>query len=136
MKNRHLTGLLVFCLLVFSVPVRPQTQATTLSLSAHWDDNTAVAANVTIAVVHVVGADTVLATKTFNEGWASVTLPLASNSLYHVTVTSPQGVQLVKFPITTALVNPQNIQRGTLYLVLRKADSSLKSANAEVSMAF
>jgi hypothetical protein len=136
MKNRHLAGLVVFCLLVFSVPVRPQTQATSLALGAHWDDNSALAGNVTIAAVHVIGADTVLATKTLSAGWASVSLPLASNSMYHVTLTSPTGVQLVKFPITTALINPQNIERGTVTLVLRKADSSLKFANLQVSMNF
>jgi hypothetical protein len=136
MKNRHLAGLVVLCLLVFSVPVRPQTEATTLSLGAHWDDNSAIAGNVTIAAVHVVGADTVLATRTLSGGWASVSLPLASNSLYHVTLTAPTGAQLVKFPITTALVNPQNIERGTITLVLRKTDKSLKLANVQVSMEF
>jgi len=136
MKNRYLVGLLFFCLLVFSVPARPQTTATNLSLGAHWDDNTAITGNVTIAAVPLVGADTVLTTKTLSGGWASVSLPLASNFMYRVTLTTPTGAQLVKFPFTTALINPQNIERGTVTLVLRKTNNSLKFANVQVSMNF
>lgn len=136
MKNRHWTALAVICLLVYSIPATSQTQGTNLSLGAHWDDNTAIAATVTVAAVHIVGADTVLATRTLNGGWASVTLPLTSNSIYNVTITSPTGAQLVKFPITTALINTQNLQRGSITLILRKADNSLKNANVQVSMNF
>ena len=136
MKNRYLVGLLFFSLLVFSIPARPQTTATILSLGAHWDDNSAVIGNVTIAAVSLVGADTVLGTKTLSGGWASVSLPLASNSMYRVTLTTTTGAQLVKFPFTTALINPQNVERGTVTLVLRKTDNSLKFANVQVSMNF
>ncbi len=136
MKNRYLVGLLFFSLLVFSIPARPQTTATSLSLGAHWDDNTAIAGNVIIAAVPLVGADTVLATRTLSGGWASVSPPLTSNSMYRVILTTPTGAQLVKFPFTTALINPQNVERGTVTLVLRKTDSSLKFANVQVSMNF
>jgi hypothetical protein len=135
MKTRYLIGVVVY-LAMFSIPAWPQTQGTTLSLGAHWDDRSAVAGSVTIASVHVVGADTVLATVALTNGHASVTVPLVSNSIYDVTVASTTGAQLLKFPFTTALVNPQNILRGTMNLVLRKADSSLKSANVSVSMDF
>jgi hypothetical protein len=135
MKNRYLVGLLFFSLLVFSVPARPQTTATALSLGAHWDDNTAIAGNVIIAAVPLVGADTVLATRTLSGGWASLSLPLSSNSMYRVTLTTT-GAQLVKFPFTTALINPQNLERGTVTLVLRKTDNSLKFANVQVAMNF
>lgn len=105
-------------------------------MTAHWDDNSDVDGSVTIASVHVVGSDTVLAKKELNEGSASLRLPLESNSIYHVTVTSASGGQLVKFPITTALVNPKTIERGIMSLVLHKSDNSLKTANIQVSMEF
>ena len=90
-----------------------------------------------ISAVHVVGKDTVLAAKPLSEGRASVTLPLVSNALYHVTVDSPAGTPILQFPFTTALViNPQNIQHGSMNLVLRKADHTIKSASVNVSMNF
>jgi len=136
MRKRHLTVLIIACLLIVSAQARSQVEGTELALSAHWDDKSAVAGSVTIAAAHVIGADTVLATKVLNSGAASVTLALASNSVYHVTLTSPVGTQLVKFPLTTALVSPQNLERGTISLVLHKADNSLKSANINVTMDF
>lgn len=136
MKNRYLVGVAVICLTIFSIPTCPQTGGTALVLGIHWDDNSAVAGTVTIAAIQAIGPDTVLATRTLNAGWASVTLALASNSLYRVTALSPAGMHLVRFPIATALVNPQNIQRGTMNLVLRKADQSLKSATVNVALSF
>jgi hypothetical protein len=119
------------------MPVRPETGGTTLSLDARWDDNSDVDGTVVISAVHVLGSDTALATKALSDGRASVTLPLLSNALYHVTVDSPAGAQILKFPFTTALVvNPQNIQRGSINLVLRKADHTIKSASVNVSMNF
>ena len=137
MKKRHLIGLAAACLTIFCMPVRPETGGTTLSLEARWDDRSDVDGTVIISAVHVMGSDTVLATKALNDGRASVTLPLTSNALYHVTVDSPAGAQIIKFPFTTALVvNPQNIQRGSMNLVLRKADHTIKSASVNVSMNF
>jgi hypothetical protein len=137
MKKRHLIGLAAACLAIFCMPVRPETGGTTLSLEARWDDRSDVDGTVIISAVHVMGSDTVLATKALSDGRASVTLPLTSNALYHVTVDSPAGAQIIKFPFTTALVvNPQNIQRGSMNLVLRKADHTIKSASINVSMNF
>ena len=136
MKNRYWIGLVFSFLAIFTAPARPQTWSTTLSLTAHWDDNTYVAGKVTIAAVHLIGADTVIATKMLSYGAASLSLVLASNSIYHVTLYSPTGTQLVKFPVTTALINPQSLQSGGMKLVFRKADQSLKSANIDVAMQF
>jgi hypothetical protein len=135
-KNRYWIGVAVVCLTSFCVPARPPTLGTTLALAVHWDDNSAVVGTVTIAAIQAVGPDRVLGTHPLNAGWASVTLALASNSLYRVTILSPAGAHLVVFPITTALVNPQNMQRGIMSLVLRRADQSLKSANVMVSLSF
>ena len=137
MKTRYLLGLAVACLAIFCMPVRPETGGTTLSMDAHWDDRSDVDGTVIVSAVHVVGSDTVLATKALSDGRASVTLPLVSNALYHVTVDSPSGAQILKFPFTTALVvNPQNIQHGSMNVVLRKADHTIKSASVNVSMNF
>jgi len=136
LKTRYFLGVAVICLAIFIMPVCPQTLGTTLSLGVHWDDNTAVAGTVVIALVQVTGTDTVIATRPLNAGSASLTVSLATNSLYHITVLSPTGIHLARFPITTALVNPQNLQRGAMSMVLRKADRSLKSANVSVSMNF
>jgi hypothetical protein len=136
MRKRHLIALVAICLAMFSAQARPQVEGTELTLSAHWDDMSAVAGSVTIAAVHVIGADTLVAKKALNAGTASVTLALASNSLYHVTLLAPTGAQLVTFPVTTAMVNPQNLERGAMSLVLHKADNSLKSATVNVTMDF
>ena len=136
MKRRYSIGLVVICLAIFSIPARPQTQGTNLTLAAYWDDRSAVDGRVTIASVHPVGADTVLATAELVGGRASVTMPLESNSIYDVRVASPTGTQILKFPFTTMLISTQNIQRGAINLVLRKEDSSVKSANISVSLNF
>ena len=60
----------------------------------------------------------------------------APNALSRIYLTTPTGTQLVKFPFTTALINPQNLERGTVTLVLRKTDNSLKFANVQVAMNF
>jgi hypothetical protein len=135
-RKRHLIALIAICLAMLSPQARPQVEGTELALSARWDDTSAVAGKVTIAAVHAVGADTVLATKVLSNGSASVTLALTSNSMYRVTLTSPAGAHLVKFPFTTLLVNPQNLERGAITLVLHKANNSLKSANVNVTMDF
>ena len=70
------------------------------------------------------------------KGQASVSESFGANSLYHVTLVTSAGKQLLQFPITTALINPVNLRRAQLDLVCRKADNSLKSAQVSVLMRF
>ena len=56
--------------------------------------------------------------------------------MYDVTLLTAANTQLVKFPITTAMINPGNLQRAEIDLIFRKADNSLKSAQIKVSMGF
>lgn len=113
-----------------------QTTGTTLSMRAYFDDGTPAEGTVTLGQVHVLSADTILATKTLSHGFTSVVETLSSTTLYNITLTSPGGAQLLKFPITTALINPENLKRAEIHIVLHKADNSLKSAHIEVSMGF
>lgn len=135
--RRYLSITLILALsAVLSTPAWPQTSGTNLVLGAKWDDGTAVAGTITYGQVNTTGPDTVIATKTLSNGWASVSTPLVANTFYDVTLVTSDGTQLVKFPITTAIINPANLQRGEIDLVFRKINKSLQSAKIRVSLEF
>jgi hypothetical protein len=137
LKNHPLTQLaFLLCLhCVFALSARPQeTYTTNLVLMAHWDDGTDVSGTVKLANGSG-STSTVIAAATLSNGRASVTESLGT-TLYSVTVATSTGTQLLTFPITTALINPQSLRRAELDVVFRKADNSVKSANVSVSMGF
>jgi hypothetical protein len=136
LKNYFITVLLCLCATVFALPARPQTTATNLVMAAHWDDGTYIQGTVTLDQLNASGPATVIATKTLSYGRASVSEPLNASAMYNVTLLTATNMQLVKFPITTAMINPGNLQRAEIDLVFRKADNSLKSAQIKVSMGF
>ena len=135
MKNYVLIALLCMAT-VFAVPARPQTTSTSLVMGAHWDDGSTVAGTVTIGQVNVTGPDTLISTRPLSAGWASVSEPMSASTMYNITLVTPTGTLLTKFPITTAFINPGNLQRAEIDLVFRKADNSLKSAQITVTMDF
>lgn len=135
MKTFLWVGLLC-CLAVFPVAAEAQTTGTTLSMRVQFDDGSPVDGTVTLGQVHVLGSDTILATRTLSRGYASVVEALSATTLYNITLTSTTGVQLLKFPMTTALINPQDLKNAQIHIVLRKADNSIRSARIEVSMGF
>ncbi|HXE35109.1 MAG TPA: hypothetical protein VN087_14430 [Verrucomicrobiae bacterium] len=135
MKNYRFFILL--CMItVFVIPARPQTPTTNLVMGAHWDDGTSIQGTVTLGQVNASGPNTVIATKILSSGWTNVSEPLSTTSMYDVILITSANAQLVKFPITTALINPGNLQRAEIDLIFRKADNSLKSANITVAMQF
>lgn len=135
MKNYLVTVLL--CLIsIFALPARPQTSSTDLIMAAHWDDSTAIQGTVTLGQLNASGPDTVIATKTLSNGHTNVYEPLGASTMYNITLLTTTNTQLVKFPITTAMISPGNLQRAEIDLVFRKADNSLKSAEIKVAMAF
>jgi hypothetical protein len=77
-----------------------------------------------------------IVTKILSNGWTNVSEPLGASTMYNVTLLTAANTQLVKFPITTAMINPGNLQRAEIDLIFRKADNSLKSAQIKVSMGF
>jgi hypothetical protein len=105
-------------------------------MGAHWDDGSTVAGTVTIGKVNVTGPDTIISTKILSAGWASVSEPMSASTMYNITLITPTGTLLTKFPITTAFINPGNLQRAEIDLVFHKADNSLKSAQITVTMDF
>ena len=121
---------------VFALPARPQTSATNLVMAAHWDDGTDIQGTVTLGRLNASGPDTVVVTKTLSDGRTSVSEPLSATTMYNVTLLTAANTQLVKFPITTAMINPGNLQRAEIDLIFRKADNSMKSAQIKVSMGF
>jgi len=121
---------------LFALIARPQASTTNLVMGAHWDDGTAVQGTVTLGQQNASGPDTVIATKTLSAGWTNVSEPLGASTMYDFTVLSATNTQLIKFPITTALINPGNLKRAEIDLVFRKADNSVESANIRVSMGF
>ncbi len=105
-------------------------------MAAHWDDGTYIQGIVTLDQLNASGPATVIATKTLSYGRANVSEPLSASTMYNVTLLTATNTQLVKFPITTAMINPGNLQRAEIDLIFRKADNSLKSAQIKVSMGF
>ena len=114
----------------------PQSVGTTLVMQAHWDNSSPVQGTVTLSQPNLTGPDTVIVTKTLSKGRTSVAVSLAANSLYNVTLLSSAGTQLVKFPITTALINPSNLSKAEIDLVVHAADNSLASAHMDVATSF
>jgi hypothetical protein len=129
--------IVLLCMIaVFALPARPQTSATNLVMVAHWDDGTNIEGTVTLGQLNASGPDTVIATKTLSNGRTNLSEPLSSSTMYSVTLLTAASTQLVKFPITTAMINPGNLQRAEIDLIFRKVDNSLKSAQIKVSMGF
>ncbi|HTQ59938.1 MAG TPA: hypothetical protein VMI32_06935 [Candidatus Solibacter sp.] len=135
MKLR-LTFVLLAAATVFTSTGVPQTAGTNLVMGARWDNNRAIQGTVTLGRVNLSGPDTVLATQTLSNGRANIMEALAANTLYDVTLVGSDGTQLVKFPLTTAMINPSNLQRAEIELVCHAADHSLASARIDVSMKF
>jgi hypothetical protein len=115
---------------------QPQTSGTNLVMGAHWDNNTYIQGTVTLGKMNSSGPDTVIATKTLSQGWTNITEPLAANTMYNVTLLASDGTKLVRFPITTALINPGSLQRAEIDIVCHASDHSLASARIDVSMTF
>ena len=135
MRIRSLLALI--CVLTFATfPAVPQTSGTSLSMVARWDNNGYIQGTVTLSKMNVSGPDTVIAAQTLYKGKANVTVTLAANSVYNVTLAETNGTQLVKFPITTALINPANLTDAQIQLVCHVADNSLASAKMNVQMNF
>jgi hypothetical protein len=135
LKNYLITVLL--CITAVVAPLaRPQTSTTNLMMSAHWDDGTSIQGTVSLGQLNASGPDTLIATETLSKGWANVSETLGAATMYHVTVITTAGTQLVMFPITTAMINPKNLQQAEIQMVFRKADNSLKSAKVTVAMGF
>lgn len=135
MRKYLSTVLILTITAIFSTAALPASPETYLVMRAHWDDGTAVAGAVTLGAV-TSGSEMVISTKTLSNGGASVDATLVANSFYNVALVSSDGAQLVKIPITTALINPQNLNRAEVDLVFRKANNSVKSAEFRVSMKF
>ncbi|HKV23852.1 MAG TPA: hypothetical protein VJN93_04610 [Candidatus Acidoferrum sp.] len=121
---------------VFAPSAIPQTTETNLEMSARWDNGRAMQGTVTFGKVNLSGPDTVLATQALSRGRATISQVLAANTVYDVTLVSSDGSQIVKFPVTTALINPNNLQRAEIDLVCHASDHTLASARIDVSMAF
>jgi hypothetical protein len=135
--RKHLSAVFILVVAAMgSAPARPQTTDTDLVMYAHWDDGSAVTGTAILAVVNSSGHATVLASTTLWNGWAAVDADLAANSFYDVTLVDTAGKQLLKFPVVTAMINPQNLHRGEVDLVFRKGNNSVKSAQIKVWMNF
>jgi hypothetical protein len=128
----------VFLLLVslFANPANPETSGTNLILTAHWDNQQAVQGTVTLVKANLLTENNVVVAKPLVQGVASVNLPLAGNAIYNVTLLEKNGKELLKFPITTALINPKNLASGEIEFVFREKDQSVESARVNVLMNF
>lgn len=135
MKNYLITVLLCMTM-VFALPARPQTSKTNLVMNAHWDDGTNIQGTVTLGQQNASGPDTVIVTQTLSNGVANVSETLGSATMYDVTLLTTAGTQLMRFPITTAMINPENLQQAEIKLIFRKANNALKSAKVTVAMGF
>jgi hypothetical protein len=134
----RICGAFVFLALVSLVayPANPETSGTNLILSAHWDNRQAIQGTVTLVKANLLTENNVVVVKPLSNGQASVTLPLAQNAIYSVTLLETNGKELLKFPITTALINPKNLSTGEIEFIFREKDHSVASARVNVLMNF
>jgi hypothetical protein len=119
-----------------STEAQAQTTGTNLVIRASWDTGSAVGGVVTFGHVNPTGPETILVTRSLSKGRAAFQTVLAANSIYEVIVTGPDGMQLAQFPVTTALINPANLERAGITLVFNSTDKSLKSASVNVDLNF
>jgi hypothetical protein len=134
---RTRAGLIFLAIITFlAVPVDSQTSETTLVMSAHWDNHHPIDGTVTLVKASQSKEDATIVAKKLSEGLVTVTVPLAENALYNITLLAPDGKELLKFPITTALINPKNLVRGQIDIVCRTSDHSVASAQISVLMNF
>jgi hypothetical protein len=131
-----ITTILLMIAILSSAPIKSQTAETNLSIRARWDSGGAVQGVVTLSQVSPTGLESILVTKSLSKGSASFQTSLVGTAVYDVTLSSSDGTQLVKFPLTTALINPANLQQAGLALVFNSSNKSLKSANVSVDLAF
>jgi hypothetical protein len=116
-----------------------QTQTitgTNLIIRANWDTGSPVDGVVTFGHVNPTGPATILVTRNLSKGRAAFQTVLATNSIYQVILTGSDGTQLTQFPVTTALINPANLDRAGITLVFNSSDKSLKSASVNVDLNF
>jgi hypothetical protein len=113
-----------------------QTTGTNLAIHAHWDTGSAVEGVVTLAQVNATGPQSILVTKSLSKGGASFRTALSANAVYDVNLNGTDGTQLASFPLTTALINPANLEQAGITLVFNSANKSLKSASVNVNLNF
>jgi hypothetical protein len=134
--KKYFFAVLLCMTTVFALTARPQSSTTNLLMGAYWDDGTTMQGTVTLGQQNASGPDTVIVTKTLSGGWTHVSEPLSPSTMYDITLLTTGGTQLVKFPITTAMINPGNLKQAEIEMIFRKADNSVKSATITVSLGF
>jgi hypothetical protein len=118
-------------------PANPETSGTNLAMTAHWDNGKAIRGTVTLVKGNLSKADTIIVAKPLSsEGQVYVTVPLAVNAVYKITVLETDGKELLEFPITTAMINPNNLVSAGINIVCREKDHSVASARINVLMKF
>ena len=105
-------------------------------IHANWDTNSAVEGEVTLGQINPKGPETIIVTRNLSRGRAAFQTVLAANAVYDVILTTSDGTQLVKFPVTTVMINPSNLQRAGIALVFNSTNKTLKSASVNVDMNF
>jgi hypothetical protein len=127
----------MFAIAAFGSPLaQSQTTGTNLVIQARWNTGSVVKGAVTLGQVNATGPDTVLVTKSLSRGGASFQTSLAAASVYDVTLTDSAGTQLVKFPFTTALIDPANLEQASITLVFNSTNNNLQSASVNVVLNF
>jgi hypothetical protein len=117
-------------------PANPETSGTNLVMTAHWDNEQAIRGTVTLVKANLSTENTMIVAKPLSVGQANVTVPLAENAVYNITLLETDGKELLKFPITTIGINPKNLVSAEIAIVCRANDHSLASARINVSMNF
>jgi hypothetical protein len=134
-KHLFLAATLAIVLLC-ATRAQTQTTGTNLVIHATWDTTSAVEGEVTLGQMNLKGPDTIIVTRNLSRGRAAFQTVLAANAVYDVILTSSDGTQLAKFPVTTVMINPSNLQRAGIALVFSSANKSLKSASVNVDLNF
>jgi hypothetical protein len=126
---------MIFLLLgtLIGSPANSESSGTHLMMTAHWDNMEPIRGTVTLVRASV-SKDIVA--KPLSQGRAEVTVSLAENAFDTITLLETDGKELLKFPITTAMINPTNLSSAEIEIVCRLKDRSIASARINVLMAF
>jgi hypothetical protein len=110
-----------------------------LSLSATYDDGSAVAGTAVLQSLGTSNAMTTLASLPLATGAASYKLVLQADTIYIVAVLRTDGTALAAFPFalpSVLKVDPASLRSAAISVVFRLADQTLKQATPQVTFAF
>lgn len=110
-----------------------------LSISAKYDDGSAVAGTLVLQSMSTGGSPVTIASMPLATGSANYNLVLQCDTIYNVVILRADGSQLASFPfalLSVLKVDPASLRTAALDLVFHLSDQSIKQVTPQVSFSF